>query len=262
MNKITSYTIIKYLLTMDLIVFFKGLKNKIIDYGIWVGLTLLIANKLMQAFGMSSTFGIFQFGSLIATAGLFEMNHYIWKMVTDLEGEKTINYRLTLPASSKIIIISKFLFYCTAFFTLEVILFFIGKIFLWNEINFNSINFLLLLPITLLSCIFFSSFLFFIIASVKNIWDMDKVWSRFVFPLWFMGGYQFSWHALYNKFPLIAYINCINPIMYIIEGTRNAIIFDGTQFVNPYICIAAISGFTIICGCIGYIRFKKKLDFV
>ena len=74
----------------------KHFYNKLIDVSIWVILTMIVTSYIMPYFGLSHDFGVFQLAGIIAAIGLFELYASAVEFVLDLEGNRCINYSLTL----------------------------------------------------------------------------------------------------------------------------------------------------------------------
>jgi ABC-type polysaccharide/polyol phosphate export permease len=84
---------------------------------------------------------------------------------------------------------------------------------------------------------------------------------RFVFPLWYLGAFQFSWAILYRIFPLGGILNLINPMVYVQESMRSALL--GAEGYLPFWVSAGMLFFFIILFLWwGIVRLKKRLDFV
>jgi ABC-2 type transport system permease protein len=253
--------VFKELIKSDLLIFKQVVVNKLIDLTIWVILTTVVTAYIMPYFGLKNDFGVFQFAGIIAAVGLFELYSSIIEFLQDLEGDRVINYHLTLPIPSWVAIISKATYYFVIYFMLTMLMLPIGKLTLWNQLDLTQIFYSKLFLALIFQCLFYASFVILVSSIIKSMTNIGSVWSRFVFPMWFMGGFQFSWFALYNVSPTLAYINLLNPMIYITESTRVAIL--GQQdYINFWVCLLAIFIFSIVCLIIGIKKLKKRLDFI
>ena len=98
-------------------------------------------------------------------------------------------------------------------------------------------------------------------AHVGTISRMRNIWMRFIFPLWFLGCYQFSWAAIYALSAPLAYVLLCNPILFVMEGMRGALL--GIQDCLPWgICCVALCFFIVIGWHYAYYKMKRLLDFV
>ncbi|MCL5874962.1 MAG: ABC transporter permease [Candidatus Dependentiae bacterium] len=253
--------IYKELIYTDLLTFRKNFFGKYIDLTIWVVLTIVVMGYIMPYFGLSYDFGVFQLGGVIAATGLFEVYSSVIDLVSDFEGDRIINYNFTLPIPSLFALLSKVGYYFIIYLILSLCMLPIGKLCLWNQWDLSQVHYLKLLLILIFQSIFFACFGLWAASIVKDMTQMGNVWSRFIFPMWFMGGFQFSWKAFYHAFPFFAYINLLNPMMYITEAVRTAILGQ-VDYLNFWLCLVAITLFSAIALVKGLCNLKKRLDFV
>lgn len=261
MNKLAYFNIFKELVKIDLNIFKQNFKDKIIDLTIWVVLTLFVTRYILPYFGVSNTYGILQLGGVLAAVGLFESYPGIIDIVSDVEGDKIINYSLTLPIPSYLVILSKVTYFAITYLLLTICVFPIGVLCLWGEIDLASIDYLKLFIAFIVTCGFYGSFAMWAASITKNMQTLGTVWSRYIFPMWFLGGFQFSWKALYSVFPIIAYLNLFNPMIYITEAIRSTIL-NPNDYLNFWLCIMAILFFTVTFFIFGFKTLKKRLDFI
>ncbi len=261
MNKMFYLHVCKELIRADLAVFKQTFFNKLIDISIWVVLTIIVTGYVMPFFGLTHDFGVFQLCGIIAAAGLFELYTSAIELVSDFEGDRIINYNLTLPIPSWMAIISKAAYYFIIYVTLTLLMFPLGKICLWNQLDLTQINYFKFLVIVIFQCIFYACFVLWAASIIANMSKLGSIWSRFIFPMWFMGGFQFSWLALYKAIPLLAYINILNPMIYITEAMRAAVLGQ-SGYINFYICLLAITFYSLTCFTLGMRNLKKRLDFI
>jgi ABC-type polysaccharide/polyol phosphate export permease len=100
-----------------------------------------------------------------------------------------------------------------------------------------------------------------VIARVGTISRMRNIWTRFIWPMWMLGCYQFSWAALYVASPQLAYLTLCNPVLYVTEGMRGALL--GNPDCLPWeLCIAALCFFIVLGWRYAYQKMKRLLDFV
>jgi ABC-type polysaccharide/polyol phosphate export permease len=79
--------------------------------------------------------------------------------------------------------------------------------------------------------------------------------------MWFMGGFQFSWMSLYSAIPVVAYIDLINPVIYVTEATRVALLGQ-EGYLSFWLCCGTLLLFSVGCAWYALKRMKKRLDFV
>lgn len=261
MQKISYINISKNLIETDLIIFRQMFVDKFIDLSIWIVLTTIVTSYIMPYFGLTTDFGVFQLGGLIAAAGLFELYASTIDLVSDFEGDRVISFNLALPFPSWMAIVSKAAYFFIIYTTLALLMIPIGKVCLWNQFDLALVNWPKLMLIILMLSMFYACFVLWVSSIINNMTKMGQVWSRFVFPMWFLGGFQFSWMASYKTLPWLAYINLINPMVYITEAVRVALLGQ-EGYINFWLCLFAILIFSLVCLYLGITGLKKRLDFV
>lgn len=254
------FTVCKNLVLSDLTVFKQQVVDKTIDISVWVILTMIVTEYVMPFFGLSN-FGLFQFGGIIAGVGLFELYASIVDLVADLEGDRVINYNLTLPMPSVFALMSKSVYYFIIYSALTFAMLPVGYLCLWGKWQLAYVCYYKLLLTVLFQSMFFACFVLWGASVVDNMAHLGKIWSRFIFPMWFMGGFQFSWFSLYQAMPVLAYVNVINPMIYITESVRVALLGQ-EGYANFWLCLGVIAFFSVVCFTIGFYNLKKRLDFV
>ncbi len=261
MNKALYFTVCKQLVIADLTILKQTFFDKYINLIIWVTLQSIVMGYVMPFFGLSNNFGAFQFGAIIAATGIFELFRNVIELVADLEGDRIINYSLLLPIPSWLAIISKAIYYFIQYFILALLIFPAGKILLWNQLDLTQIFYGKLLLSMAFQSLFYACFILWATSITASISKSANIWSRFIYPMWYMGGFQFSWMALYKTIPNLAIINLLNPITYITEAARTAILGQ-EGYINFWLCLLAITFFSAVCLMIGIKNLQKRLDFV
>ena len=246
------------LLIRTFVIFKPEFKDKIINCLIWTVISTAVFALIMPSMGLKN-FGAFTLMSGAASWGFFSSIKNIATTIGDLDGDKTIFYELTLPIPqwmifAKIGLSNAIVSYIIALFVMPI-----GKIILWNGISLEHFSFFKFYFVIFLGCLFYGFFSLLIASITKSLYGLDNIWIRIIFPLWFLGCYQFSWQAMYSISPMLAYINLLNPLTYAMEGARAASL-DPAHSLPYWNCIAALSFFTVIAAIIGIHKMKKRLD--
>lgn len=249
------------LLKTDLIVFGHNLIGNIIDCIIWVTLTMFVFAYIFPSLGMTKDYGALWLGSAIASWAIFEAWPSILTFISDIKGNNSISYELTLPIPSWLIIIKRILGYTINSMAITLIILPLGKLILWNNISFANFNILKFILIFITINIFASTFAHFLTSLIPSLERIGTAWMRILFPMWFLGGAQFPWYAINQMSPKLGKISLLNPIIYMMEGSR-ASILGQQNFISLWYCLLALWGFTFIFGTIAIIRIKKRLDFI
>lgn len=260
--KSTSYAhVFKELIALDLVTFKQTFADKIINLAIWVVLVIVVMGYIMPFFGLSADYGVFQLGGIIAATGMFELYSNAVGLVADFEGDRVIDYYLTLPVPSWITLAAKATYYFITYVILALAVCPLGKFCLWHQLDITTISYGKLLLAIGFQSIFYACFVLWAASIIHNMRSLGNIWSRYIFPMWFMGGFQFSWQALYKAIPVMAYVVLLNPMIYITESVRSAIT-GPAGYINFGLCLAAIAGFAVICFVVGFRNLKQRLDFV
>ncbi|MBP6869485.1 ABC transporter permease [Candidatus Babeliales bacterium] len=246
------------LLKRDLTVFFKNSLDNYINTLCWVLLSLLIYQFIMPKMGWIYK-GEFLLVSCVISKAFFGVMDNVTNLVADLDSNKTITYDMTLPLSHTLLFIkialSNAIYTCLlSFFVLPA-----GKLLLWNYLHFPHFNIYKFIIILFVSSIFSGFFSLYIIGTTKSILNIEDVWSGLLFPLFYLGGFVFTWKIMYEASPFMACLNLLNPVMYMFEGMRSATL-DPALSIPFWISVFMLILFSIPAGCIGIHLLKKRLD--
>lgn len=235
--------------------------NRCLSIYIWASCQLIVNAYFLPQLGITHTYGLISLSGCLAVTGLMDAFGNIMEFVLDLSTDKITYYYATLPLPSWLMFTVKmcvfFVFYF--FYTLMVIP--LGKLLLWNEFDLCSVNWPILLLAMIFGTMFYAALTLLITSFVNKRADVGNIWRTFIFPLWFLGGFGFTWHVIYQVSPKFAYLELFNPIIYISELYRYAIL-QSNNLINPLICCCVIIFFTIAAGWIGVKRLKKRCDFI
>lgn len=248
------------LLKTDFFIYKKITLDYFINIAIWLISTVTIFAYIFPYIGMPRAFGTFVAVGCIASAIFWNTWTTSTIFLADIEGEKKINYFLTLPMPNTLILIKQIVSYAIkagmpALFLLPLI-----KLFLWNSMslaNFSPMRFAI---IFVFIAIFVGAFSLFITSFIKSMNHIENISMRFLFPLWFFSGANYPWQLLYSISPPFAYLSFLNPLLYAMEGSRAAILGQ-PGYLSFWICALMLIVFTGLFGYVGIIRLKRRLDF-
>jgi len=247
------------LIMRDIAVFLPTYKDRVINSIIWAILTLLVFQYIMPSLGLNQNFGAFMAASNAASWGFFEVTENVSWFVADLEGDRAISYYLTLPLPHWLIFFR--IGITNAIQALLVTILFIptAKIILGSAMSFQNTSWLKLSLIMLLVHLFYGLFSLYLASITKDMHNISNIWMRVVFPLWFIGCYQFPWSVLKKMTPTVARINLLNPIMYCMEGMRSALLGPEGS-ISFWGCVGALTVFCFLAAYIGVKKMKQRLD--
>lgn len=239
----------------------KEFLNQWIDLAILSSSITLIYAYVLPAVGLAANYGMFMMLGQVTSSCIWVIQYESSKIVTDLEGPKTISYELTLPLPYWLVYIKTGLEFAIKTALLNILSVPLGILLLWPKFSWAQLSigkFLLVYP---LINIFFGFFCLLIAVYTKGIVSFSRFWMRWGAQLFFFSGYLFSWFTLYGISKILAYLNLLNPLIYPFEIFR--IPFMGqTDFINFWICLLAIIIFTFLFALLGISIFKRRLDCV
>jgi ABC-2 type transport system permease protein len=253
--------VVKYICITNLKILLRTVHDKLIDLFIWVVSMVAVNVYLLPKFGIDPRYGAFMIASLAASAGLFEQYSSATQLVSDFEGNRVFAFYLTLPLASWLVPIAYILFYFANTLILSIGVLPLCKILFWNHFSLAHFNIYKYSIMLVLTSLFYATFTLWLAGKVPNLERIGGAWMRFVYPLWFFGGFQYSYRVLEQINPKLAYFSLINPLLYIMEGTRAAVLGQ-EEYLNFWLCAGMTMFFSFICAIWATFMLKKRLDFV
>ena len=255
-----SYLItINALLQRDFILFQKSFLTKFIDSAIMVSLNALIFGYIMPRMGLESNYGSFLLIGTIASFGFFEIIGKVSIFLADIEHNLIFSYMLMPPIPTSLTFC--YLAFSWALSSAIIALIFIplGKLFLFNQFSFSTIAWGKFICLFIISNLFFGFFALFLSGILKNMSSISSLFIRIINPLYGLGCFFYTWTTVNSFIPILSYIMLLNPITYVMEGTRVAML--GQQgFISFWYSFGALCCFTFLFAVFGIIKLKKKLD--
>lgn len=245
----------------DLSIFKKTFVDKMINSSIWVSSVVAISAYIMPYLGTGESYGPLIAAGTIVSVGGFECFPQMAQFISDLHGDKIIDYHLSLPIPNWLLFVRMGFYYALNSLLLMVNGSIVCSIVLWNQLDFANISLLKYILAMFSVSLFFGFFTLFMISVTKDILKLDNAFMRFAYPLWFLGGFQFPWSVLYKASPTLAKMNLINPYVYGTEVIRG-VVMGPENFLPFWNCIGALFVLTIIAGAIGIYKIKKRLEYV
>ncbi len=247
------------LLKTDLYIFIKeSFFDSLINSIIWMACCALTIAYVYPFLGMTQDFGPFWVVGGIFSLVLFDV---FGNVAHFLHHINKVSYELTLPIPPFFVLIKLACTFALQAMIYPIFMLPLLKLFLLDKINFTHFSLLKYTLISLETTLFVGFFSLLVAGMLNNIMQIRNLWGRMLFPMWFLGASQFSWYTLHKVFPIVAYINLLNPFVYAMEGIRVAVL--GQQgYINFWWCILALCGFNIVFMWLAHKKLKKKLDFV
>ncbi len=211
-------------------------------------------NEYMENFGLFILIGI------IAANGIREVASEALLLSDDANHKKLDNF-LTLPIKSSFYFISKAISYFIQVVLLTMILIPFSKIILWNKFNLSNFSIVKFVIIFLISSLFYSFFALWMSSIVKDLKNMEWIWTRIINPIQMFCGSIYTWSFVYKISPIVAYLHFLNPALFAVEGMRAAVLGQN-EYLNFWICTLILILLTIVFGIDAIRRFKKRIDYV
>ena len=250
------------LLVRGFIVYKPHFKDKVINSILWTSLNVIVVGYIMPTVGLRD-FGPFILIATAASNGFFFATNQIGGFVSEIiEDSSNLKYELSLPLPHWATFTKYALEYAYQGVITSMMIVPIGMLLLWQTYPFQYFCILKFHFILAVICLFAGFFALWMSSIIGDIFHgLENLWLRIVFPLWFLGGFQFSWKGLYSISPMFAYLNLLNPLIYVMEGSR-ACALDPALSLPYWNCVFALFGFTLFFGLLAISKLKKRLDCV
>ena len=249
------------LLSADWVGYRQNIIGACIDAAILSFLLVFITAYVYPYMGMEAAYGTFYAISTFVSCGIFEMWAFTANFVSDKTGNKTILSQCLLPVPTWMIFAKMMVSFATRSICLSMTSIITSKLLLGSQLPllplFTGKGIVLFLAIQLFS----GAFALFMASLVPNMDRISMVWIRVLFPLYFLGGSQFSYQTFARVFPKVSSIFLLNPLLYLFEG-MNGVFWGCDKFLSFWVCLPVIAICGVIFGTIGVIRIMKQLDLV
>ncbi len=260
-RNVSYWHVLKTLIKSEFKVFLNKAADVLIDTGLWILVSVFVSGYIITGHGMPANYLLIAISGLVASAGLMQAYSGIFNLVSDISGDRTISYSLTLPMPSWLVVLNMIVslslsaMFCSSI-ALPVAL---GLLAYRGELALVA-PFKLLIAFVL-GNIFWATFSIFMTSITDGPFQIRKVWMRIMFPMWFLGGYGFSWMALSKIAPTFAYFALANPFLYVFESIRCAML--GQEGYLPFwISSGLLFMFIVMFALISIRNLRRRLDFV
>lgn len=250
------------LIQRDLVSFRNFFLNNIIDAAIWVSLTLLMFRYTFMKAGMNGAdFALFMVCGNVVSWGLLEIMGPLTHFVADITGKRSIEYTLTLPIGHSMAFIAIGFSFAVKSMLSSLCVLPIAKIIFWHELSFSNILWGKFLTIFILQNFFFGFFTLYLASLLHDIRAIRHIFRRLVFPLWWLGGYTFSWQQAYALSPYFGYAALCNPLLYALEGVRGAVLGQ-EGYISFWYCVIVLCIAVCLCAFLAVRKLLVRLDCV
>lgn len=248
----------------DVYVYCRQASTYIINYA--------ILYPCMHSFIMGYTFPNIYFGphsELAATtmfAGTIVVNLVVLANIVnigllfDLENVRYVDYQITL-LSPRLVIVQRILF--TSLFTFIILapFFPIAKLLLGSWFVTTKASWPALFLVLYLASLCCSAYTQFYACLVPSSRSLRSYWMRINFALITFAGFFIPWHVMKQFSALMGYALLFNPLLYITEGIRQALL-DSDQYLSLGICCGMLIVWSCILTMLAWHFFKKRVDHI
>jgi len=178
----------------------------------------------------------------------------------DLIENRHISFCITL-LNPRIFLLQRLLFASILTFCLNVPFYFISRMLVGHIFDMSHIHWPSLLSIIALGSMCCVSYHMLAAVTLKHIEQIGTFWFRVNFVLLVFGGTWIPHYVMSSIIPALGYATYLNPITYVTEGLRQAIV-GGPRFLPIYICIIALVLFTALFVVLSFHALKKRIDHI
>ncbi len=258
MNKNTQIITFLALLQREYFIFSQQFFHRLKMASYWVLISTFISQMFLPAMGLHN-FGPFILVSSAISFGLWIGMQNAMSLIEDITSDQAILYELSLPIQQSYIFLKIALSNMFQGLIISISLLPLGLLVLMDLYAFDNFSWMRCIIIFITANIFYGCFSLILAAYIKNLHLVDNVWLRILFPMWYLGCYQFPWNTLYTISPTIALLDLLNPMTFIMEGARGATV--GNHPSLPFfICVSMILFYAFIAYIYGVYLMKKRLD--
>jgi hypothetical protein len=251
-----SFTAFWFLLRADLHVLRQQIVPGWINIGLWASISLVVFTYLLPS---AHSLGMFLVPGCIIVAQLFDIYSNVVYLVGDFENDQVMLQRMSLPIASWIVWLEQIIFFAIRMLSQSLLVLPLSWPLLGNLFDLSQLCIWQFFLTIIFSALLFGAGSVCLASFTPTLSHIRNIWARMIFPMWFLGGYMFSWKTLYQASPYVAYCDLANPVMHATEAMRCAML--GAQGSLPF--LYTLSGnifFTIACTAVAIIRLNKRLD--
>jgi len=180
-------------------------------------------------------------------------------LLFDLEGDRYIAYQLSI-LNPRLVFVQRTLFAGLFTFILTLPLFPMVKLVVGNNLVTDETSWVKLTCVLFMGALCCASYNM-LAMSLLSIKRLRVFWPRVNTPLVNLAGMWAPLFAIKMFSPLLGVIAYANPLLYIIEGMRQAVLASPV-FLSFGLCMGALALFTCFFTVLSWHFFKKRLDYV
>lgn len=245
------------LIRRDLKIFVKDYPGKFLDILITFVFWVLIFGYFIPE--AVEGYGLFIMVGAVSSFGIFNIIGQSGVLINDIQGDRTVSYLLTLPISSNIVFLYRATSWAIQSFFITLPLYVFGKVLFWTQLDLSQIMWVKMFIAIVTSNLFFGFFSLWLVSVLYKVIDLNRVYFRFINPLFLMGCYFYSWKSVFEISNWIGYVSLVDPFCYIMEISR-ATVLGQEGYIPFWTSFFSIWAFIIVLGMHSNRRLKRILD--
>lgn len=179
-------------------------------------------------------------------------------LLFDLENDRFIDYQVTI-LNPRLVIFERIFFTSLFTFILAIPFFPVGKLVLGSSLETDATSWHWVYIILYLGSVCCTAYHQLATLLLKKGNQLTSLWSRVNHVLINLGGFWIPLHVMQKYSRILGTIVYANPLLYISEGLRQAVV-TGPEFLPLWLCALMLILFSIIFTILCLYQFKKRID--
>lgn len=175
--------------------------------------------------------------------------------VFDLDTNRFMNYQVTLPIRTNWFIARLYVRYVMELLFVSLPALVLTKLLLGSLVPLHGIRWGWFMVMYFSTLLFTTTLFLMVTFSATSSWFRFNIWQRILWPMNALGCAFYSWQAVVDINPSVAYLLLFNPQTYLNEGIRAAILPGELISLPPGTCSLVIVSVTLL----GIIRVRKAM---
>ncbi len=251
-----------WLLWRDVSILRKGILTTLFDSLIMPCSLIIIGGYILPYMGMPESYGSFM---VVGSIMMMCFGSACWlgagPLVADLETDRSINYELTLPLPSWLVMVKIACGFAVRGALVNLMTLPVGKLLLGSRFDLSQFSIFKFVLAYLTANLLFGFFGVIVALWVDDSHGFGRFWMRIGSQLNFFSGLQFSWLTLHLAWPTFAYLDLLNPLVYAFECNRAAILGQAGS-LDYWLCLGVMWLWISCFAFFGAYLIKRRLDCV
>jgi ABC-2 type transport system permease protein len=182
------------------------------------------------------------------------------EFLMDFEKARTIDFKMQFMPIW-LIIVQKMVFNAAFIFASCVLYIPMLKLLFYSDFDISQISWLSVYAMLAASCLFIAAFQICFACAISSRKSIRHLWRRVNYPMIIFGGFLVPWKPMNNFSSIMGCFGLLNPITYITEGLRRAVLGLDSFFPVSY-CLVALLVATGVCVLLSIVLLRRKIDAV